>query len=123
MLLSARASGKGLHWGPAAIGGFFIFVAVSGAVFVAVAERGLTPSLRNWLLPEARSGREVTSMFSGVISHDFQQKEEPVQPVSPAGGATAATGLANPEGLVERAGGERAGGVPGGGANPRGRTE
>ena len=76
IFLSARASGKGLHWGPAAISGFFIFVAVSGAVFVAVAERGLTPSLRNWLLPEAGSGREVTSMFPGVISHDFQQKEE-----------------------------------------------
>ena len=75
MLLSARASGKGLHWGPAAISGFFVFVAVSGAVFVAVAERGLTPSLRSWLLPESGSGREVTSMFPGVISHDFQQKE------------------------------------------------
>lgn len=76
MLLSARASGKGLHWGPAVIGGFFVFVAVTGAMFVVVAERGLTPSLRGWLLPESDSGREVTSMFPGVISHDFQQKEE-----------------------------------------------
>lgn len=75
MLLGARSGGKGLHWGPAAIGGFFVFVAVSGAVFVAVAERGLTPSLRDWLLPEAKSGREVTSMFPGVVSHDFHQKE------------------------------------------------
>ncbi|MDS4041629.1 MAG: FixH family protein [Candidatus Competibacter sp.] len=73
---SARAGGKSLHWGPAAIGGFFVFVAVLGAVFVAIAERGLTPTLGSWLLPEADSKREVTSMFPGVISHDFQQKED-----------------------------------------------
>jgi len=75
MLLSNRSGGKGMHWGPAAISGFFIFVAVSGAVFVAVAERGLTPALRDWLLPESKSGREVTSMFPGVVSHDFHKKE------------------------------------------------
>lgn len=57
------------------IGGFFVFVAVSGAVFVAVAERGLPSALRDWLLPGAKSGREVTSMFPGVVSHDFHQKE------------------------------------------------
>lgn len=76
ILLSTRASGKGMHWGPAALIAFFIFVAVSGGVFVAVAERGLTPTLGNWLLPKTGSGREVTSMFPGVISHDFHQKEE-----------------------------------------------
>ncbi|HRF62879.1 MAG TPA: FixH family protein [Candidatus Competibacter sp.] len=76
MLLGARSQGEGMHWGPAVIGGFFIFVVVSGAVFVTVAERGLTPSLRDWLLPAAHSGREVSSLFPGVISHDFQQKEE-----------------------------------------------
>lgn len=75
MLLDARASGQGLHWGPAALIGFFIFVVVSGAVFVAVAEHGLTSTLRSWLLPEADSKREVTSMFPGVISHDFHKKE------------------------------------------------
>jgi nitrogen fixation protein FixH len=75
MLLSNRSGGKGMHWGPAAISGFFIFVAVSGAVFVAVAERGLSPALRDWLLPESKSGRAVTSVFPGVVSHDFHQKE------------------------------------------------
>ncbi len=73
--MTLGASGRGLHWGPVAIGGFFIVVAVLGAVFVAVAERGLTPSLRNWLLPEVKSGRRVTSVFPGVVSHDFHQKE------------------------------------------------
>ncbi len=75
MLLGNRSGGKGMHWGPAAISGFFIFVAISGAVFVAVAERGLTPFLQDWLLPEAKSGREVTAVFPGVVSHDFHKKE------------------------------------------------
>jgi nitrogen fixation protein FixH len=67
--------GRGLHWGPAAIGGFFIVVAVLGAVFVAVAERGLSPALLRWLLPEARTRHEVSSVFPGVVAHDFHQKE------------------------------------------------
>ncbi len=75
MLLDARASGRGLHWGPAVIGGFFIVVATVGAVFVSVAEHGLTPMLARWFLPEAESRRAVTSMFPGVISHDFHKKE------------------------------------------------
>ena len=75
MLLNLRASGQGLHWGPAAITGFFIVVAILGALFVSVAERGLTPSLWSWLMPTADNGRKVTSVFPGVISHDFHQKE------------------------------------------------
>jgi len=75
MLLNARAGGKSLHWGPTAISGFFIIVAVLGAVFVSVAERGLTPWLGRWLLPETASRHEMTSFFPGVISHDFQKKE------------------------------------------------
>lgn len=75
MLLGARAGGRGLHWGPALIGGFFIVVVVLGAVFIAVAEHGLSPTLFRWLLPEADSKRDVTSMFPGVISHDFHKKE------------------------------------------------
>ncbi|MBK8509389.1 MAG: FixH family protein [Candidatus Competibacteraceae bacterium] len=75
LLLEVRASGKGLHWGPAAIIGFFIFVAVSGAFFVAIAERGLSPSVWARWLPAAGSGREVSSLFPGVISHDFHKKE------------------------------------------------
>ncbi len=75
MLLGARASGQGLHWGPALIAGFFIVVVVLGAVFVVVAERGLPSVLERWLLPEGDSQREVTSMFPGVVSHDFHKKE------------------------------------------------
>ena len=74
MLLSVRATGQGLHWGPAALSGFFIFVVVTGAIFVAVAERGLTSTLGRWLLPESERG-PVSSMFPGVISHDYHKKE------------------------------------------------
>lgn len=65
----------GITLGPAAITGFFIVVAILGALFVSVAERGLTPSLWSWLMPTADNGRKVTSVFPGVISHDFHQKE------------------------------------------------
>ncbi len=63
MLLSVRSSGQGLHWGPATLIGFFIFVAVSGAVFIVVAEHGVPPWVRNWLLPQPASQRETVSMF------------------------------------------------------------
>ncbi|MFZ1641637.1 MAG: FixH family protein [Candidatus Contendobacter sp.] len=75
MLLGVRAGGRGLHWGPAVIGGFFIVVLVLGAAFIVVAEHGLTPALERWLLPGARNHREVSSVFPGVISHDFHKKE------------------------------------------------
>ncbi|MCB1777145.1 MAG: FixH family protein [Candidatus Competibacteraceae bacterium] len=75
LVLSARARSQGLHWGPIVIGGFFVFVVVSGAVFIAVAEQGLTTSLWSRLLPEADSQRAVTSVFPGVVSHDFHKKE------------------------------------------------
>jgi nitrogen fixation protein FixH len=73
--LDLGAGGEKLHWGPVAIIGFFVVVAVFGAVFITVAERGLTPSVWSRLLPGASSGRQVTSVFPGVISHDFHQKE------------------------------------------------
>ncbi len=75
MVLGAHSSKQGLHWGPALIGGFFIVVVVLGAVFVAVAEHGVSPALLRWLLPEARIQREVSSVFPGVVSHDFHKKE------------------------------------------------
>ena len=75
MLLGVRTGARGLHWGPALIGGFFIVVVVLGAVFIAVAEHGLSPTLFRWLLPEARNQREVSSVFPGVIAHDFHKKE------------------------------------------------
>lgn len=76
MLLGVRSGGRGMHWGPAVISGFFILLVVLGAMFIVVAERGLPPALQRSLLPDADNKHAVTSMFPGVISHDFQQKEE-----------------------------------------------
>ena len=75
MLLSTRSTGEGLHWGPAVLSGFFIFVVVTGAIFAVVAERGLSPAMERRLLPESERGL-VSSMFPGVISHNYHQKEE-----------------------------------------------
>lgn len=75
ILFRDRDRDEALHWGPAAISGFFLVVAVLFSLFTVVAERGLTPSLWHWLFPAADSGRAVTSVFPGVISHDFQKKE------------------------------------------------
>ncbi len=75
MLLGLRSSGQGLHWGPATLIGFFIFVAVFGAIFIAVAEHGVPPWVRDGLLPPPASQRETTSIFPGVIAHDFHKKE------------------------------------------------
>lgn len=75
MLLSVRSSGQGLHWGPATLIGFFIFVAVFGAVFIAIAEHGVPSWVRDRLFPKPASQRETTSIFPGVIAHDFHKKE------------------------------------------------
>lgn len=75
MLLNARAGGKSLHWGPVAISSFFIALTILLAVFIVVAERGLPPSLERWFFPEIAQHREVSSVFPGVVSHDFHKKE------------------------------------------------
>jgi len=74
IVLSARAGGRALHWGPVALIGFFIFVAISGAVFIAIAEQGL-PAPLSGLLPQAQDQRTITSFFPGVVAHDFHKKE------------------------------------------------
>ncbi|MFO1430002.1 MAG: FixH family protein [Candidatus Competibacteraceae bacterium] len=66
----------GLHWGPLAIVGFFIGVVVLSVFFIVVAERGLAPSLNAYLFSSSTRQGIVSSRFPGVISHDFQQKEE-----------------------------------------------
>ncbi|PIE82852.1 MAG: hypothetical protein CSA09_04695 [Candidatus Contendobacter odensis] len=75
ILLGARVEGQRLCWEPVAISGFFIFVVMSGAVFIAVAEHGLPPSVRDWLLPDKAGQRGIMSSFPGVVSHDYHKKE------------------------------------------------
>jgi len=66
--------GKGWHWGPAIIVGFFVGVIVINVVFLTVAERGIT-GLFAELLPKPRSAEVADSRFPGTVSHDFQEKE------------------------------------------------
>ncbi|MEE4378840.1 MAG: FixH family protein [Candidatus Competibacteraceae bacterium] len=61
------------HWGPALLIGFFVTLAAVNAVFIVLAQRGLSPQLSQHLLPARES--PVTSFFPGEISHDFQEKE------------------------------------------------
>lgn len=72
-LIGSRV-GRGWHWAPAAIVGFFVVVVVMNIVFLTVADRGIT-GLFSRLLPEPRSGDVVDSGFPGTVSHDYQEKE------------------------------------------------
>jgi nitrogen fixation protein FixH len=66
---------KPWHWGPAAITGFFVVLIIVDSVFILLAARGLSPQLSTQLLPGAPDKGPVSSVFPGVISHDFQEKE------------------------------------------------
>lgn len=66
--------GKGWHWAPATLVGFFVVVVVMNVVFLSVAEQGIT-GLFSRLLPQPRDGEVVDSRFPGTVSHDFQEKE------------------------------------------------
>jgi nitrogen fixation protein FixH len=70
-----RAGKRRWHWGPAVITGFFIFIIAVNSVFIVLAERGLPSQLSNKLLPNAQTKGEISSVFPGVISHNFQEKE------------------------------------------------
>jgi nitrogen fixation protein FixH len=61
------------HWGPALLIGFFVTLAALNAVFIVLAQHGLSPQLSQYLLPTREA--PVSSVFPGVISHDFQEKE------------------------------------------------
>ncbi len=63
------------HWGPAAMVGFFLVIAVVDAVIITLAEQGLSQNLAARLLPATNSGRSVASVFPGTVSHDFKEKE------------------------------------------------
>lgn len=72
----SRAEGKQrtrVHWGPAAIIGFFVALAVIDSIFLLLAERGLSPQLNALLFPDV--GEQVSSAFPGVVARDFQKKE------------------------------------------------
>jgi nitrogen fixation protein FixH len=62
------------HWAPALIVGFFLALVAVNAVFIVLAERGLSPPLSAEIMPDKNSA-PVSSAFPGVVSHDFHKKE------------------------------------------------
>ncbi len=66
--------GRGWHWAPALIVGFFVMVIITNVIFLGVAERGIT-GLFARILPEPEEAEVVDSRFPGTVSHDFQEKE------------------------------------------------
>lgn len=74
---SRKASGKsgfGMHWAPASITAFFIFLIIADSMFIMVATKGINYDMAKWLLPEPQSGATVSSNFPGTVRHDFQEK-------------------------------------------------
>ena len=69
-------SGRGWHWGPFAIAGFFLVVVSIDSVLITLASKGLDKSFTQLWLPEPERGGKVSSFFPGTVSHDFQQKGE-----------------------------------------------
>lgn len=74
-LAEGRSDGNRFHWGPAAIIGFFVVLVTVDSIFIILAERGLSPQVSDKLLPDAHTKGQISSVFPGVISHDFQEKE------------------------------------------------
>lgn len=66
--------GRGWHWAPALIVGFFVVVVVTNVVFLGVAEQGIT-GLFATMLPKPKGSEVVDSRFPGTVSHDYQEKE------------------------------------------------
>ena len=69
-------SGFGVHWAPASITAFFIFLIIADSMFIMVATKGIDYDMAQWLLPKPQSGATVSSNFPGTVSHDFQEKEQ-----------------------------------------------
>lgn len=67
--------GIGMHWAPASITTFFLFIVIADSLFIMVATKGISYDMSKWLLPEPQSGVTVSSNFPGTVSHDFQEKE------------------------------------------------
>jgi nitrogen fixation protein FixH len=66
--------GRGWHWAPALIVGFFVMVIVTNVVFLGVAEQGIT-GLFAKLLPKPQGSEVADSRFPGTVSHAYQEKE------------------------------------------------
>jgi nitrogen fixation protein FixH len=72
-----KASGKsgfGMHWAPASITAFFIFLIIADSLFIMLATKGINYDMAEWLLPKTHSGVPVSSNFPGTVRNDYQEK-------------------------------------------------
>lgn len=63
------------HWGPAIIIGFFVALILFDTTFVVVSQKGLPEPVANWLLPKQDNGDQVSTVFPGVASRDYQEQQ------------------------------------------------
>lgn len=63
------------HWAPALFVVFFLIVITVNVIMVTMAEKGMSSELLQWLFPK-QTEQELTTGFPGVISHDYQEKEQ-----------------------------------------------
>ncbi|VAW96330.1 hypothetical protein MNBD_GAMMA23-1742 [hydrothermal vent metagenome] len=67
---------KKWHWAPLLIVGFFVVVVSVNSVFITVAQQGSDSLSSMFLIPEPKSGGDVSSYFPGIIEHNFHEKED-----------------------------------------------
>ena len=70
---------KGMHWIPALIIVFFIFLAVVDSFIISSATSGLNTSLSKILMPEPASedvSQNISSQFTGAVSNNNQDEEK-----------------------------------------------
>lgn len=72
---AAQGAKMRIHWGPLAIAGFFGVVLLSDTILVIVSREGMPNWLAQAIAPPTRAEQNVRSVFPGVVSHDYQQKE------------------------------------------------
>lgn len=73
--LAGEKQGIGIHWAPASITAFFLFIVIADSLFITVATKGISYEMSQWLLPKSKSAATVSSNFPGTVSNDFQEKE------------------------------------------------
>ena len=64
------------HWAPFALIGFFIVVVSVDSIFITIAQKGSDSFLGDLIIPKPKSGGNATSVFPGIIEHDYQEKEQ-----------------------------------------------
>ncbi|SNR92806.1 FixH protein [Methylobacillus rhizosphaerae] len=73
---SMRQKQQAMHWAPKIIIGFFIFLAISNAILLSIAGRGLPQGLTSIFLPSPENQR-VHTAFPGVMPHDRNKSYQP----------------------------------------------